>query len=83
MQRPQGDQKSQSCQELEDLKTPFRVIIAVDMRSKNSKLLENMKTKSFGFIENEINARRTLNEEQAIDVTFTTFNDLMININLC
>ena len=38
--------------EYEDLKIPYRVIVCIDMKSKDSKLLRNMKTKNFGFIEN-------------------------------
>ena len=68
--------------EYEDLKIPYRVIVCIDMKSKNSQLLQNMKTKNFGFLETEINGRRTLNNEEPIEVTFTTLNDLMVKHNV-
>ena len=68
--------------ELENAKIPFRVIIAIDTNSKDSKLLKTMKTTNFGFISTEINARRIMNNEEPIEVTFTTLNDLMLKHNI-
>ena len=68
--------------EIAEPKRPYRAIVAADLPHEDSKLLKDLKNKTFKFIEAEINQRRWCNGQEKINICFTTINNLMEKHNI-
>ena len=68
--------------ELELKRKPYRVIVVTDSQNENCHLMKKLKSKHFKFIKSEINEKRKRNNEEPVEVTFTTLKQLMIKFNI-